>query len=219
MLHFNVVRLKSMFLCLGAIAIAVPTMAAPEREGIRAHGKGIAVAYPWMFQKGTPTSRETAIATAEEIARKAGYEALPGDAARAAWASTGHAYVRFGNPPTRALLKAFGKAAHATKVVYGSVSWHTRSIWVNLGPKTISTATVNVYVFDVSSGMIIYKAKGVRGRSDEPSNGWKIAADVILSPLVTAVSGGPKTPHEQRAVQIALGKAYRDWVRWGVTSK
>jgi hypothetical protein len=36
---------------------------------------------------------------------------------------------------------------------------------------------------------------------------------VLLTPLVTVVSGGPKTPHEQRAVQIAVAKAFRDWVK------
>jgi hypothetical protein len=30
--------------------------------------------------------------------------------------------------------------------------------------------------------------------------------------LVTAVSGGPVTPREQRAVQIALANAYSNWV-------
>ena len=41
----------------------------------------------------------------------------------------------------------------------------------------------------------------------------KAGADVLLTPLVTVVSGGPKTPHEQRAVQIAVAKALKDWVK------
>jgi hypothetical protein len=93
------------------------------------------------------------------------------------------------------------------------VAWHTRSIWVNAGPKTISTATVSVYVFDVASGKVVYKKTGVAGRSDERSQVLKLALDVLVSPLVTVVSGGPATPQEQRAVQIALGAAYHDWVK------
>ena len=119
--------------------------------------------------------------------------------------------------PTRATLEAFGKAVHADKVYYGSVSWHTRSIWVDLGPKTISTATVNAYVFDVNANKVVYKSEGIEGRSDEKENGYKIAADILISPLVTVVSGGPATPHEQRAVQIALGRAYHSWVKPGST--
>jgi hypothetical protein len=123
----------------------------------------------------------------------------------------------FGHMPSKASLEAFGMALHVKEVIYGSVSWHTRSIWVDLGPKTISTATVNAYVFDVDSDRVVFKVKGVQGRSDEKENGYKIAADILISPLVTAVSGGPATPREQRAVQIALGRAYHKWVR-GIAS-
>jgi hypothetical protein len=171
------------------------------------------VAYPWSFHGGTPTSRKTAIATAAEIGRKANYASIPGDVARHTWRSSDLPRASFGRMPSKASLEAFGKSVHATTVLYGSVSWNTRSIWVNLGPKTISTATANVFVFDVQSNKVIYKKLGVEGRSDETSNGWKVAADVLVTPLVTAVSGGPATPHEQRAVQIALGKAYHAWVR------
>jgi len=48
-------------------------------------------------------------------------------------------------------------------------------------------------------------------------NVYKIAADILISPLVTVVSGGPATPREQRAVQIALGRAYHSWVKPGST--
>jgi hypothetical protein len=82
-----------------------------------------------------------------------------------------------------------------------------------MGPKTISTATVNAYVFDVASNKIVYRKQGVTGRSDERESIYKVAADVLVTPLVSAVSGGPATPREQRAVQIALGTAYRPWVR------
>ncbi len=174
--------------------------------------KGVAVAYPWAFQKGNRTSRTMAITTVEEIARKANFATIPGDTAQSAWQShfSGPSY---GNLPTRTTLVAYGKALNASRVLYGSVSWHTRSIWVNLGPKTISTATVNVYVLDVASGKVIFSAKSVKGRSDEKSNGYKIAADILISPLVTVVSGGPATPQEQRAVQIALANAYHKWVK------
>lgn len=149
--------------------------------------------------------------------RNAGYSSIPGDVAEAAWTSHNFPAPSFGHMPTNSALRTFGKDLHASKVLFGSVSWHTRSIWVNAGPKTISTATVNVFVFDVASGKVVYKKSGVVGRSDEKSVIYKLALDVLLSPLVTAVSGGPATPQEQRAVQIALGLAYRNWVRPGAS--
>ena len=174
--------------------------------------KGTAVAYPWTFENGTDTARATAITSAEEIARKAGYASVPTDVAKAAWNSHNYRTPMFGRIPAKSTLRAFGRAVSADKVIYGSVSWHTRSIWVDLGPKTISTATVNVNVLDVKTGKTVYTRRKIEGRSDEDTNNYKIAADVLFTPLVTAVSGGPATPQEQRAVQVALGLACHDWV-------
>lgn len=113
------------------------------------------------------------------------------------------------------MLKKFGKATGADVVLYGSIKWHTRSIWVNAGPKTISTATVTVYAYDVKSGKVTYKRSGLEGRSDEKTDGLKVAGAILISPLVTAVSGGPATPQEQRAAQIALARAYEAWAKKG----
>jgi len=98
-------------------------------------------------------------------------------------------------------------------VLCGSVSWHTRSIWVKLGPKTISTATVNVYVVDVFTGTNVYEKHDVEGRSDEKDGALKIAGDILLTPLVSAVSGGPAAPREERALQIAMSRALYDWAK------
>lgn len=204
--------------CLAVGATAVPVAALfdePAPLPVQTKSKGTAVAYPWAFVKGTNTARTTALRTAEEVARKAGFATIPGDIAKSAWTSKGYAAPTPGSLPTASRLRAYGQALKAQRVVYGSVSWHTRSIWVNLGPKTISTATVSVYVFDVNAGKVVYKRTNVQGRSDEKSNGLKVAGAILISPLVTAVSGGPATPQEQRAVQIALALAYKDWVMPG----
>ena len=174
------------------------------------------VSYPFMYQNGNKTSRTMVTTLNSEIIQKAGYSAVTHEEATKAWKSMGISKPSFGTMPSHASLQKFGQALHASKVLYGSVSWHTRSIWVNVGPKTISTATVNVYVFDVASGKVEYQKKGVEGRSDEKSNNLKLVADVFLTPLFTAVSGGPATPREQRAVQIALGRAFHTWVHPGM---
>ena len=179
----------------------------------QSNAKGTAVAYPWVFENGHDTSRSMAITTAEGIARKAGYASVPTQVASADWTAGKWPQPSFGHLPSTRTLRAFGKASHASKVLYGSVSWHTRSIWVNAGPKTISTATVNVYVLDVATGKVTFKKRGVTGRSDEKSKTLKLVGDVLLTPLITVVSGGPATPMEQRAAQIALGLAYHDWVK------
>lgn len=207
--HFKI----PMIALVGIAALGPMTALATQQDARPATTlKGTAVAYPWAFRKGNRTARTLAIQTVEEIAQRVGFSTIPVDVAQATWAKRKLRGPVYGQLPSRSTLQAYGRALGAKRVLYGSIAWHTRSIWVNLGPKTISTATVDVYVLDVASGKILFQNKKVQGRSDEKSNGFKIAADILISPLVTAVSGGPATPQEQRAVQIALAMAYRKWV-------
>ena len=175
--------------------------------------KGLAVAFPLVMANGNVTSKTTARTAADEILRRAGYTTVSHDRAMTTWKNLGLPKASAGHMPTTANLRKFASALHVNRVLYGTVSWHTRSIWVNAGPKTISTATVNGFIYDASANKIVFRSRNVEGRSDEKSNGWKLAADVFFTPLVTSVSGGPATPQEQRAVQVALGLTFVRWVR------
>jgi len=190
--------------------------AAPKVQPGQDHERamtGMVAVYPWAFQNGDGTSHEAAINTADEIARKAGFTTVPTHDAREAWNRTNGHDPEYGHTADARDLEAFGRATGASEVMFGSVTWNSRSIWVGLGPKTVSTATVDAYVFDVASHKIIYSKQGIHGRSDERESDLKIIGDVLLTPLISIVSGGPKTPQEKRAAQIGLGRAYREWVR------
>ncbi len=204
---------RTTLIALGVLSLALaPSAKTPVHSpSMQDTTKGTVVAYPWVFQKGTETSRKTAVITAEEIGRRAGYASIPTSVAAEAWRTHKYATPSYGRLPSTTTLRAFGKSLKATVVLYGSVSWHTRSIWVNAGPKTISTATVNVYALNVATGKVVFRGSR-KGRSDEKENVYKVAAAILFTPLVTAVSGGPKTPQEQRAVQIAMSLAYQSWV-------
>lgn len=211
---FGVGRLLAISVVCAAFgsAYAQDTSKEPDiTQTPQTRSKGMAVAYPWAFDGGTDTARQTAIKSAEEVAQKAGYATVPTDVARAQWRRQ-HSTPSFRSLPSRSSIRAYGRALKADKVIYGNVSWHTRSIWVNLGPKTVSTAHVNVYVLDVRTGNVEFSRADVEGRSDEESDNVKIAAAVLVTPIVTAVSGGPATPQEERAVRVAFGIAYHDWV-------
>ncbi len=117
------------------------------------------------------------------------------------------------NPARRDDIVRFGHEIHARYVVSPMVDFHSRSIWVDLGPRTNSTAAVDLTITDIANGEIVYSREAVTARSDEKFDVAKAGADLFLTPLVTIVSGGPKTPHEQRAVQIAVIRAMRPWVR------
>ena len=196
---------------LFAIAAAPASPMSPNQ--VQGQSLGTVVSYPWAFQNGTETARKSVSRISGEIAKKGHYEVVPSDVAYSEWSRADYRLPTLAEPAKKTTLQTFGQTVHANLVIYGSVAWHTRSIWVNVGPKTISTATVNVYILDVASGTNVYEKLGIEGRSDEKSNSLKIAGDLLITPLVTAVSGGPAAPQEERAAQIAISKAMVDWVR------
>jgi hypothetical protein len=198
---------------LFAISVAPTTSRAQVQTNnqVQTQVSGTAVAYPWAFENGTETARKSVYRSASEIARRANFSVVPHEVAHANWTVSDYRKPTIDSLISTATLQTFGQSLKANVVIYGSTSWHTRSIWVNAGPKTISTATVNVYVVDVATGATLYNRTKVEGRSDEKSNILKVAGAILFTPLVTGVSGGPAAPQEERASQIAMAKAFADW--------
>ena len=191
------------------LALALTLVTLPNSAPI---AKGTAVSFPWLFANGNVTSRTMTNQVADEVLTKAGYSALSQESAAATWKSAGLAEPNPGVWPSAAALRKFGKAAKVDKILYGKVSWRTRSIWVNTGPKTISTASVTAYVFDVARGRNVYSRTKVQARSDEKANVLKVVEAILTTPLVST-TGDDSTTQQQRAVQLGLALAYRDWVR------
>ena len=191
------------------LAIALTLVTLPNHAPL---AKGTAVSYPWLFANGNVTSRTMTNQVADEVLTRAGYSALSQESAMSTWKSAGLSEPNPGVWPTSTELRKFGKAAKVSKVLYGKISWRTRSVWVNAGPKTISTASVTAYVFDVASGRNVYSRTKVQARSDEKANVNKVVESILTTPLVST-KGDDSTSQEQRAVQLGLALAYRDWVR------
>lgn len=167
---------------------------------------------PWDFEDGNVTSRTIVLETVRRIAEHQGLATISPEVVQQASDSMGQGFgIRRGRPDL-ARLASFAASTHANLVIFGKASWHTRSIWVGTGPKTISTASINLYVYNARLGTVTYSKRNVEGRSDEKESTLKDVADVLLTPLVTVVSGGPATPREQRAAQIAIGRAMRPWI-------
>jgi len=168
---------------------------------------------PWRFTDGNVTSRTMVADTIGKILERHGYTVVAQDGAEQRFTAMSPAPAMRHGYPIEADLGRYAGVVQASRLIYGSVAWHTRSIWVGTGPKTISTATVDLFVYNTKLGKITYQRRGVEGRSDEKENALKDVLDVLVTPLVTVVSGGPATPREQRAVQIALGRALRPWIQ------
>jgi hypothetical protein len=178
----------------------------------QAPSRGSVAVFPVVFDdSGTTTSRAKAKEAMVEIFKKGGFKVHDDASASKAWRSKGYRVPTTARPPSTSQLASFGQTAGVKYVSTAHVTFHTRSIWVNLGPKTISNSTISVTIIESSTGKVVYEGDG-EGRSDEKSDGLKIAAALLVTPLVTAVSGGPKTPHETRAAQIASARALEKFV-------
>lgn len=188
---------------------AIPPANAQDRP------RGNVAVYPVVYSRnsGSEASRRTGVRSVEEAMQKAGYSLISSRVAANAWRRLGYPLPSGDSPARTDDIVRFGNAVKARYVVSPVFDFHSRSIWVDLGPKTVSTATVDVVITDVQSGKTVYSREDVSARSDEKFDLAKAGADLLITPLVTIVSGGPKTPHEQRAVQIAVARALHSWVR------
>ena len=175
-------------------------------------GRDVSI-YPWIFTNGNVTSKTMAIASVKRITENQGLHVIANDTSVRIFDSLKPKIALKDGLPSEADLGRFAKAVHAGILIFGDVNWHTRSVWVGTGPKTISTATVDVYVYNTKEKKVTYIAEKVEGRSDEKESALKDVLAVLVTPLITAVSGGPATPREQRAVQIAVGRALAEWTR------
>lgn len=197
-------KLKSILVTLGIVAVFGQAFAQPSR--------GTVAIYPVLFdESGTPTSRQKTEDALYEVFKKGGFKVISEGSSTSTWKKQGFKTPTYTRPPSVSQLTKFGDAAGARYVVMAQIHYRTRSIWVNLGPKTISTCDISVTIIDTTTDSITYEADA-SGRSDEKSNPLKVAGALLINPLVTAVSGGPKTPQESRAGQIAVASALEKFI-------
>jgi hypothetical protein len=169
---------------------------------------------PWIYEKGTQGAETTAKEFLTTILTKSLYEVIPEARVSTAWIKDlGHNQNEDNKelPAPKELLK-LGESLGVDWVITGRAVWHTRSIWIGLGPKTKSDCTVDMLIVDVKKKELALDAHNIKMDSTAKEDALKAAGAIILTPIFTVVSGGPKTPHEQRAVQLAITKAIQPWL-------
>jgi RNase H-fold protein (predicted Holliday junction resolvase) len=167
---------------------------------------------PWIFEKGTDTAVRTGKETLEKLLSGSGLEVMPEGRVTSAWINQLGYTVPDKELPQPADLLKLGQALKVDFVMAGKASWHSRSIWVGLGPKTKSTCTVDVIIVDVRSQALVLNNRNIKMDSTAKEDTLKALGTLFVSSIFTVVSGGPKTPHEQRAVQLGIGKALEPWI-------
>jgi TolB-like protein len=183
--------------------------------------KKIAV-LPWTFFGGTETAVSTAQQALSKIFSTQRLEVVPEAKVSLAWeqelgrvapSSVVDSETDFLALPSAKALLELGRKLGVDYVCAGRGRWHTRSVWVGLGPKTKADFTVDTIVVDVKNAEVALEAKGIRSDSTKKEKAWETAGALFLSFGVTALSGGPKTPHQQKAALNAISLAFEPWLR------
>jgi hypothetical protein len=225
-LHRPINALKAIpYLATGmfALSASVPAVA-QDRTGNRIEddNKPAAVVVetmailPWRYRDGTDTAVKTGKEFLQRLMTRAKIDTVSEVKTIAAWEdANGEAWRDDRDKtdlPTPAQMLRVGRRLGVDWVMAGRARWHTRSIWVSLGPKTKSSCTVDALVVDVRHQIVALDAKDVMMDDTAKEDTLKALGAVFISGLFTVVSGGPKTPHEQRAVQLAMAKALQPWL-------
>lgn len=176
---------------------------------------------PWTLKDGTDTARKTAKETLTTLFEKSNYEVVPMVRAKTVWEEQLSLPVlkeevngkdAYPDLPSAENLLKLGKAMNVQFVCAGRASWHTKSVWVGLGPKTKADCTVDCIVIDVAKAEVVLDAKGIKADSTRKEAGLETAGAILVSFGITALSGGPKTPHQQRSAILAISDALKPFL-------
>jgi TolB-like protein len=212
--------IKRMWATLACVAAAVAGPAASATQAGQAQAgtegtvtvESIAV-LPWNYVDGTEGARKTAKDFLTDILVKVKVDRISDVKTVAAWQEMNQTeFVPSKQMPTAAQMLRVGQKLGVDWVMAGSAAWHSRSVWVSLGPKTKSTCTVTVRIVDVKRQEVALDVAELKMDSTAKEDTLKALGTVFISGLFTMVSGGPKTPHEQRAASLGIAKALEPWL-------
>ena len=200
--------------------IAVAAIGSSHGLPLQNHRLKTVAVLPWTFRAGTPSAVETANDTINHFFDRAGYDRLSPDRIGTVWHHQSDWVNMEQDPmppmPTDQQLKRIGQRLGVDLICVGRVSWHTRSVWVSLGPKTKATCTIDLRMVAIDHGGVSLNERDVQADDTSEESGFQTAAGILTGGLVTVVSGGPASSHQQRAAQIALSRAFEPWLEGAI---
>jgi hypothetical protein len=115
--------------------------------------------------------------------------------------------------PTPKDMLALGKSLGVDYVVAYKCKWHAKTIVQILGLKTKADCESTFVIVDVKKAEVVYNPGPIKVDSEKKFSGSEVAGTLLLTPLVTFASGGPKTPHMKRAAQASVLTALEEWAK------
>jgi hypothetical protein len=208
--------MKQLLIVVSLLLCVLPSMGRAQ-EPIKVPKVAI---YPWTFAENEKGTSEAGISTVQTLLKKlfevrGGCEVISDVISKAAWKELNYGDIPLtvedpGQvpliPDAKKLLE-FGKRVGADYVCAGTVSWRVRSVWVGLGPKTKADATVSVTIVNVAKSEVALEVKDANSNSTKAEKWYESAGAILIAWGITLFSGGPKTPHIQKAGVKGIGVA------------
>jgi len=177
---------------------------------------------PWAWIGGTDTAVKTGKDTINALFNGVNFEIVPEARTKTAWqdgmnmsAMKERLEEKDSDPslPTPKELLKLGKMMDVDFVCAGFARWHTKSVWIALGPKTKADCTVTMEIVDVKKEEVALDSKAVKSDDTRKESGLETAGALLLTAGITAFSGGPKTPHQQKSVSNAIALSMEPWLK------
>jgi len=181
--------------------------------------------YPWSFAENEKGTNQQGIETSQKLLHQLFTDRLEMqiiDETRCAkaWIETANKVWKdtYDDPkqqpalPSAKQLLTFGERAGADYVCAGRLTWKVKSIWVALGPKTKANAYLDCRIVNVKNKTVELDVKQFDSDSTRAEKWYETAGSILVTWGITVVSGGPKTPHIQRAAIKAIGGATEPFV-------
>lgn len=191
--------------------LALVAIGTTQVTSLWASNKTIAV-LPFAFKHSEPEPRNMVREAAKKVFQKAGLTIHSGVETLDVWEKD-LKHKKPSSIPSKSHLIQLGEKLKVDYVCAGMVHWKIKTPWVLLGPKTKAECTVSYRIVDVSKRHTILDTKKVMADSTKKESGWEAAGDILLTPLATMVSGGPKVPHMNRSGQMATFKALAPFIK------
>ncbi len=125
----------------------------------------------------------------------------------------------YGDMPKPEDMVRLGKHLGVDLVIVPRCRYHVKSIVTITGLKTKASAKVDLWIIDVRKSEFDLHANAVMADDTEADSAVKIAAAILVAPVVAFVSGGAEAPHMQKAGVAGLIKAIKPWTEKQETSK
>lgn len=115
--------------------------------------------------------------------------------------------------PTLDEMTVIGEKVGTRYILAGRAQWRQHNVWIGVSNRVKAVCTVDIEILDRDTGKLVLDAKNVEGDSTENKSPFNSITSIISMNPLPLVIPGSVTPHQQRAVTVAIATALEPWIK------